>query len=199
MTDEKRHYRMKKRAELAKQTRLRITESAVHLHGTLGPSGTSIWAIAEHAGVRRSTVYRHFADEAALFAACTSHWMAANPFPDPARWVAIDDVNQRLRIALQEIYAFYRHTERMMTNILRDEETMPIVRKMLGGYRRYLAAAQETLMQGRKLGGPPRRRVHAALGHALAFHVWHSLAVEQGLGDAECRFLMCLLVAGASN
>ena len=37
MTDEKRPYKKKRRAELEEQTRLRITESAVELHGTLGP------------------------------------------------------------------------------------------------------------------------------------------------------------------
>ncbi|WP_460723105.1 helix-turn-helix domain-containing protein [Microbacterium aureliae] len=51
-----------------------ITESAVALHGSLGPSRTSMSAVAEHAGVRRSTLYRHFPDEQALFAACSSHW-----------------------------------------------------------------------------------------------------------------------------
>ena len=61
---------------------MRITESAVALHGTVGPSRTSISAVAAHAGVRRSTVYRHFPDEAALFDACTAHWAAANPPPD---------------------------------------------------------------------------------------------------------------------
>ena len=64
MADEKRPYRMKQRAELEEPTRLRITESAVALHGTLGPARTSMSAVAEHAGVRRSTVYRHFPDEA---------------------------------------------------------------------------------------------------------------------------------------
>jgi len=66
MSDEKRPYRMQRRAELEDQTRLRITESAVALHEELGPARTSISAIAEHAGVRRSTVYRHFPDEEAL-------------------------------------------------------------------------------------------------------------------------------------
>ena len=70
MSDEKRPYRMTKRAELEEQTRTRITESAVALHERLGPARTSISAIAEHAGVRRSTVYRHFPDEETLFAAC---------------------------------------------------------------------------------------------------------------------------------
>src|SRR2546430_9787585 len=85
MPDQKRPYRMKRRAELEEATRQRITESAVELHGTLGPSRTSISAVAERAGVRRSTVYRHFPDEPALFAACSAHWRAANPNPDPAR------------------------------------------------------------------------------------------------------------------
>ena len=83
MSDQRRPYRMKRRAELEEQTRLRITESAVALHEELGPAHTSISAIAERAGVRRSTVYRHFPDEEALFDACSSHFRAANPSPDP--------------------------------------------------------------------------------------------------------------------
>jgi len=86
MADEKRTYRMTRRAELEAQTRLRITESTVALHGTVGPAHTSISAIAEHAGVRRSTVYRHFPDEAALFNACSAHWLAEHPTPDLAAW-----------------------------------------------------------------------------------------------------------------
>src|SRR3984893_8137768 len=89
MPDKTRSYRMRRRAESQQQTRLRITESAVALHGTIGPSRTSISAVAAHAGVRRSTVYRHFPDEAALFDACTAHWAAANPPPDLATWSAI--------------------------------------------------------------------------------------------------------------
>ena len=69
MSDQKRSYRMRRRAELEELTRLRITESAVELHETLGPARTSISGIAERAGVRRSTVYRHFPNEDALFAA----------------------------------------------------------------------------------------------------------------------------------
>ena len=90
MPDKTRSYRMQRRAESQQQTRLRITESAVALHGTVGPSRTSISAVAAHAGVRRSTVYRHFPDEAALFDACTAHWAAANPPPDLDAWSAID-------------------------------------------------------------------------------------------------------------
>src|SRR5436305_11859105 len=104
MPDEKRPYRKKRRAEQEQATRQRITESAVELHGRLGPSRTSISAVAEHAGVRRSTLYRHFADEATLFAACTAHWMASNPVPDLGHWAAISDPDKRLLVALQELY-----------------------------------------------------------------------------------------------
>ena len=86
MADEKRPYRMQRRAELEQETRRRITESAVDLHGSLGPARTSMSAVAEHAGVRRSTLYRHFPDEQALFQACSAHWRAENPPPDLAAW-----------------------------------------------------------------------------------------------------------------
>src|SRR5580765_8492108 len=110
MSDQPRPYRMKRRAESQQETRLRITESAVALHGSIGPSRTSISAVAKHAGVRRSTVYRHFPDEASLFAACTGHWMAANPMPDLEVWAAIDEPEARLRLALEQLYAFYGRT-----------------------------------------------------------------------------------------
>lgn len=199
MTDQKRPYRKKRRAELEEGTRRRITESAVELHGTLGPSRTSLSAVAEHAGVRRSTLYRHFPDEAALFAACSAHWRACNPAPDLGRWVAIDDPDERLKVALQELYAHYRRTERMMDNLLRDEETMPTVKRTFGGFRDYIKTAHETLMGGRRARGGARQRVLAATGHALAFATWRSLVREQGLDDSQAADLMCRLVGAASR
>jgi AcrR family transcriptional regulator len=197
MTDQKRQYRMKRRAELQEQTRLRITESTVELHGTIGPSRTSISAVAERAGVRRSTVYRHFPDEAALFAAGTPHWLAANPPPDLDRWSAIGDPDERLRAALGELYAHYRSTERMRDNLVRDEPVMPIIKHLMGRYHTYLTAAGETLVHGRGARGGAATRVRAAIGHALGFTTWRSLAREQRLTDAEAVELMFRLVVAA--
>jgi AcrR family transcriptional regulator len=199
MSTEKRPYRMTRRAELEKRTRLRITESAVELHGTLGPARTSISALADHAGVRRSTVYRHFPDEAALFAACSSHWRAANPSPNLAAWAAIADPQERLRYALRQLYAHYRRNQRMLTNLLRDEAVVPILTQTLAGYRRYLLAAQQTLMVGRSTRRIARRRVQAVIGHAVSFQPWRSLAIEQRLNDVEITDLMCLLVEAAGD
>ena len=199
MSDETRPYRMKRRAELEEQTRRRITESTVALHEELGPARTSISAVAERAGVRRSTVYRHFPDEEALFAACSSHWSAANPPPDPSAWAGIDDPAQRTETALRELYAFYGRTERMYVSLLRDEPLVPILQRLLAGFYGYLRAIEDTLMAGRGLRGHAARRTRAAMGHALAFPTWRSLAREQGLGDEDAVALMCLLVEGAAR
>src|SRR5688572_11441478 len=146
MSAETRPYRKQRRADLEEQTRLRITESAVALHQELGPARTSVSAVAERAGVRRSTVYRHFPDDAALFAACSSHWRAANPAPDPRPWAAIEDPAARTEAALRELYAFYGRTEGMYTSLLRDEDLVPVLQRQLADFHGYLRAIQESLM-----------------------------------------------------
>src|SRR5256885_3615930 len=158
MAEQKRPYRKKRRAQLEEATRRRITESAMELHGRLGPSRTSISAVAERAGVRRSTVYRHFPDEPALFAACSAHWGEANPTPDLDRWAAIEDPDARLRRSLEELYAYYRRTEGMLDNLVRDESTVPTVKRQFRGFHDYLTAARDTLMAGRRARGRARRR-----------------------------------------
>jgi AcrR family transcriptional regulator len=201
MSVQKRPYRKKRRAELEAETRRRITESAVELHGTVGPDRTSMSAVAEHAGVRRSTLYRHFADEAALFDACSAHWSAANPPPDLSAWAAIDNPDERLRTALGELYAYWRRTERMMENLIRDAATNENVRRHFAGFHGYMDAARKILLAGRGLRGHARRHVQAAVAHALDFSTWRSLVRDQGLEDAEAVDLMMVLVgvAGAPD
>jgi AcrR family transcriptional regulator len=190
---------MQRRAESQQETHRRITESAAELHGTVGPSKTSISAVAAHAGVRRSTVYRHFPDEAALFDACTAHWAAANPLPDLGAWTAIDDPDERLIVALGELYAFYGRTELMLENLFRDEATVPLVRERFAAFRGYVGAARDSLMVGQELRGGRRRRTKAALGHAIAFSTWKSLVREQELADADAVALVRALVACATE
>lgn len=189
-----RPYRMQRRAEQQASTRQRITESAVELHGTLGPARTSVSAVAVHAGVRRSTLYRHFPDEAALFDACTAHWMAANPPPDLGAWAEISAPDKRLRVALGDLHGYYGRTERMLDNLFRDESIVPFVAERFAAFRGYLAAALETLMGGRKLRGAAARRTQGALGHAIAFSTWTSLVREHGVSDADAVALLCALV-----
>jgi AcrR family transcriptional regulator len=198
MSDQKRPYRMTRRAEAEEQTRRRITESTVALHEELGPARTSVSAIAERAGVRRSTVYRHYPDEDALFAACSSHWRAANPPPDARAWAAIADPAERTGVALRELYAFYANTEPMYTSLLRDEPLLPIVRRLLGDFRAYLQATRNVLLAGRGLRSRRAQRTGAAIGHALAFTTWHSLTRDQGLTNDDAAALMTVLIEDAA-
>lgn len=198
MSDQKRPYRMKRRAEQEARTRLRITQSAVELHGTLGPARTTFRAVAELAGVPRSTVYRHFPDEVALFGACSAHWLEENPPPDPGPWEAVEDPEERLAALLADLYPYYRRTAAMLDRLLRDAPAVPIVDEMMGAFRGYVDAAADAAARGRGLRGAARKRTRAAIGHAVAFPTWKELAERQGLDDEEAAELMRRLVAAAA-
>jgi AcrR family transcriptional regulator len=199
MNGEKRSYRKQRRADLEAETRLRITVSALVLHGTVGPSQTSMSAVARRAGVRRSTVYRHFPDEAALLRACSAHWAAENPRPDLQVWAGIVSPIERLQVALVELYEFFHRTELMLDNLFRDETTVPAVRQQFKVFRGYLDQARDVLMAGRSVRGDARRRTEGAIGHAVAFSTWKSLVREQQLSNVEAAVLMAATVASASG
>lgn len=199
MSDQKRPYRLNARAEQQARTRQRITESAAALHGSLGPVRTSMSAVAAHAGVRRSTLYRHFADEETLFAACSSHWASQHPLPDLAAWEAIEAPDKRLRVALEELYEYYEGGASMLANIHRDMELVPAVRRSTAPFQDYMAAAREVLLSGRSARGRPAHTTRAAVGHALAFYTWRSLVQEQGCSRAQAVALMSALVSGQGS
>jgi AcrR family transcriptional regulator len=196
-SEKTRRYRKRRRAEQEARTRLRITEAAVKLHGTIGPAETTVSGIAREAGVQRATVYRHFPDEEAIFDACTSHYNSLHPPPDFTRWASVADTGERLRVALGELYGFYAETQHMLELSGRDMDRVPALRKTADAYEAYQEAARSVLMKGRPERGGGRERVSAALGHALAFSTWRSLVGEQGLGEADAVDLMVALVASA--
>ena len=162
---------------------------------TLGPARTPMSALA----VRRSTLYRHFPDEAALFGACSAHWAAENPPPDITLWERIDDPDERLAAALEELYAYYRRAGGMIEKLLRDEATVPVVAELLAPYHQFLKMAGEILMRGRGLHGKARTRTRAAVGHALAFSTWQELTAAQGLANRVAASLMVALCAVAPS
>jgi AcrR family transcriptional regulator len=182
-----RKYELKKRAAQLAETRRRITEATVELHRTVGPGATRISEVARRAGVQRVTVYNHFPDDASLFAACSAHWRDLHPAPDLTAW------DGDLRTALRELYAWYRETEPMTANVLRDSQTLPALRAIVdAGFGAYLDAVRETL--AKPFGSS--ERVDAALRAALDFHFWRALAP---LGDAEAAELATGLVELAAR
>jgi AcrR family transcriptional regulator len=192
-----RGYRMGKRADNVSGTRQRIIEAAVELHGTVGPAATTVSAVAAVAGVTRLTVYRHFPDDDALFAACTAHWAAGQVLPDPSAWARIGDPLERLTFAVTDLYRFYRDGEPMLTNAGRDRDALP-------PHIRQAAEAGEAqqidlLLRPFRVRGAQRRRVRAAIAHATSFWTWRSLCHEHGLPDADAVRLTTALVTAATH
>lgn len=189
-----RPYEKRRRAESEQETRRRITEATVELHRTVGPARTTVSAIAQRAGVQRATVYRHFPDDADLFAACSAHWVAANPYPSPDAWAAIADPEQRTRTALGELYAYYRTVAPMLANVRRDAQLLPALAQAAAGAARYFAAVEEILTAGWD-GEATRRR--AALAVALDFGTWQTLSAR--LPDVEAAAVVTRMVACAGR
>jgi AcrR family transcriptional regulator len=183
-----RKYELRQRAEQVEETRRRIVEATVDLHLTRGPAATAVAEVARRAGVQRRTVYNHFPDDKALFAACSEHWRAEHPAPDPSGW-------SDLRRGLRELYAWYRETEPMTSHVLRDAEILPALQQVIEpGFGAYLISVRSALAA---LSGDGRR-VEAAIRLVTDFHSWRALA---SIGDGEAAELAAELVelAGGSR
>ena len=195
----RRPYTKRARAEQEEATRERITQAAVKLHGSVGPARTTVSGVAKEAGVQRATVYRHFPDEESLFQACSAHYWAHHPLPDVEAWKGIGDPGERMRRALDELYAFFERNEDMLEKTGRDSHLVPA---MDGPREAFMAFAQyvaEVLTKGRPERGAARRRVAAATGHAISFPTWQSLARAQGLTNAEAVAVVIAMIEGAGS
>ena len=194
-----REYKKRKRAQQEEETRRRITEAAVELHGSVGPARTTMSAVAERAGVQRATLYRHFPDDFALFGACSAHWAALHPPPDPVSWAEIADPDERLRTALGDLYAWYASDEVMFMNVFRDASLVPAmgpaIERRVERFNEQLAA----IMRGRPERGRARKRVQAAIAHAASFQTWLALARGGGLTDEEAVTVAAGMVAAAGE
>lgn len=177
-----RTYELKQRAESLAATRSRIVDATVQLHESLGPGRTTVSAIAQRAGVQRLTVYRHFPDERTLFEACSEHWAARNPVPDPSAWAVLSDPEERLRVALTEIYRFYDRTEGMVGNLLRDLPDSPVLQEVAEPFLAYWQSVRDVLEHGWAVRGRKRLELRAVIGHAIEFETWSSLVRRERLG-----------------
>jgi AcrR family transcriptional regulator len=188
-------YNLKARAERQQQTRQSIVETAVELHRAYGPAQTTITDIAKRAGVERQTVYNHFPDELSLLKACSAHNRALNPPPDPEPWRLISDPESRLRMALAEVYAYYRRNEQILANVTRDAQANPNVRKVLEPRVKHQERMRDVLAAGWEHGdGQPHKLLYGALWVSLEFQTWHTLVRQQAFEDEEVVELMVGMV-----
>lgn len=176
-------------------TRRRIVEAAVMFHSTIGPARTSVSAICREAGVRRATFYRQFPDELSLYKECRALGMSEHPLPELIPLAEVADPLSRLRSALAAAYQYYRDNEPTMAAIIRDSEVMPVG----GAYFQFQDQLQCLLAAAWKAHGKRAARINAACGHAADFQAWRSLALKQGLADAEVIDAMVALVLAAAS
>ncbi|HVL94552.1 MAG TPA: helix-turn-helix domain-containing protein [Solirubrobacteraceae bacterium] len=185
-----RRYELKQRAERQQETRRRIVEAAMALHAQVGPARTTVKAVAERAGVQRHTVYRHFPSDEELLGACTTAWDARNPPPSPEPALALADPEERLRVLLRDLYAYYRRVEPDLRVFLRDAELIPALGRVFEEEAAGRRQLRDALARGWGARGARRRRLLGAIGLALEFDGWRSLARAQGLDDAEAAEVM---------
>ena len=189
----KRTYTLRRRAEQQAETRQRIVEAAVALHGSIGPAATTISMVAERAGVQRHTFYAHFPDERSLVLACSGLVAERDPLPDAQPWRALADGDQRLRAGLTEIYAWYARNAALAAVVLRDAEhhapTQEIVALRFGPP---MAAWRAVLGAGLKA------RQRALLELALDFFAWRALTREGRLKQAVAVDTMARAIASAA-
>ena len=172
----KRTYTLKRRAEQQADTRQRIVEATVDLHGSVGPGLTTISMIAERAGVQRHTVYAHFPDERSLYMACSGLAQERDPPPDAEAWRGIEDRHERLRVGLSALYGWYQRNAELIACVMRDAEFHQLTREIAAlRFGPYMAACHEVL--GAKLSV----KQQAVLRLALSFFTWRTLVREGGL------------------
>jgi AcrR family transcriptional regulator len=194
-----RPYRMRRRLEAVEETRRRITAAAFELHASIGPSRTTISAIADRAGVQRHTVYAHFPDVDTLYAACTEHGIRVTGMPEAGPWMAIVDPEHRLSAGLAELFVWYRAHEAMLVNVLHDVDPTAPPPPSPDGFELRMETLFDALVAGWTVTDPSAlSTVTAVIGHAMAFDTWRSLT-SAGMTDAAAVDLMVTVVTGIAG
>jgi AcrR family transcriptional regulator len=187
-----RTYTLKRRAEQQSETRQRIVDAAVALHGEIGPARTSLSQVAERAGVQRNTLYAHFPDERSLLMACSGQAMERDPLPEARALRGLPDPESRLRAGLSALYGWYARNAALAGCVLRDAEVSPVVQEItMLRFGEPMAALESAL--AKSLSAPQR----ALLKVALQFATWRSLAEDSGLKPPACVEAMVRAILGA--
>jgi AcrR family transcriptional regulator len=180
-----RTYTLKRRAEQQAETRRRIVEAAINLHGTVGPALTTVSMVAERAGVQRHTFYAHFPDDHSLHLACSGQFFERDPLPDAEPWRAIEDRSERLRAGLRAIYDWYERNAQLVACVLRDAEHHALTREVAE-----LRVGPAMASYGEVLGAKLNAKQRALLRLALSFFTWRTLARESGLKQGAAVAVM---------
>jgi AcrR family transcriptional regulator len=120
---------MTRRARAAAQTRRRIIDATLQLHGEKGIAATSWDDIAARAGVGVGTVYRHFPSLDELVPACGEITRQVLELPDdaPSLFADCDSAPERIERLVREAFAIYERGAPQLRAIRNDPEVHPNV------------------------------------------------------------------------
>jgi AcrR family transcriptional regulator len=179
-----RNYDMSKRAAAAAQTRKRIVDATLELHGEQGIAATSWDEIAARAGVGVGTVYRHFPSLDELIPACGEVAMQAVALPDPSAVPAMFEDSEkpvaRIERLVGEAFAIYERGAPQLRAIRREAGVHPLVTEDRDAFEASLSALVDTALAPLDVTQQDR-----AVARALVdLNTWDALR-DQGLGPAE--------------
>ena len=175
---------MSKRAAAVAQTRQRIVDATLELHGEQGIAATSWDDIAARAGVGVGTVYRHFPSLDELIPACGEITMQVVALPDPATLPALfEDATEpaeRIERLVREAFAIYERAAPVLRAIRREGDIHPRVAQDREEVEASIDALVDTAL------GPldVTQRDRALMRALVDLNTWEALR-DQGLGPAE--------------
>jgi AcrR family transcriptional regulator len=171
-----RKYDMTRRASAAAETRRRIVDATLELHGEQGIAATSWDDIAARAGVGVGTVYRHFPSLDELIPACGEITRERIALPDPSLFDGLDAPAERLEHLVREAFAIYERAAPQLRAIRNEPDAHPNVAEAGEAVEAALTALVDAAVES-----AADRAVVRAL---IDLGTWQALR-DQGLGQTE--------------
>jgi AcrR family transcriptional regulator len=179
-----RKYRMDKRQEAVEETRRRIVDATVALHGEQGILGTSWEDIAKKADVALATVYRHFPSLDELVPACGQQvaGIMKPPTLEASRelFAAASSQADRIKLLVRELFEFYGRGRKFLDVAFQEAHQVPVLAGFVSAWE---ADREEIVKEALRPVGS--NDVTTRMVVALTdFRVWRSF-IDQEVPDGE--------------
>lgn len=175
-----RHYKMTRKKAASEETRYKIVDATLKLHGQRGIFGTSWADIAREADVSVGTVYKYFPTLDELVPACGELLMVRVQPPQPdSIGVILGDATEpgeRLRRVAEALFSFYHRGGRHLDADLRERE-LPAVREWEEFLRGMVEGFVREALAGRRADG----QLISRLSFLFDFRTYSAMRIR-GLG-----------------
>lgn len=182
-----RKYRSERRAQAQEQTRIRIIEATVHLHGEKGVLATSYADIAREADVALPTVYKHFPTREDLVSSCTAHAASSAPLFGPEIYSSLSRTDERLRALTEATFRLHAYFARWMR--WGEHRQIPEIRESVEESQKHL---RQMLALACSPDGP-RDRLEEFMRAALlllSYGSWENLTSDQQVSPSDAAELI---------